>query len=238
MGDNRNIVAGFIVLLVVVSAGVYQLTVSKSASKISALEDIIREREAELAKISQESEAGSEIPAGESVNCLLCHELAQTKGFHIPQTIMKIDEERGKRRRVCVDCHGPNAYDKENNFLGWSADEQMTPISMISFNKEAGVNGVFEFSATIPHTIHKRVMYDLKVITCDDCHLAGEEIFRPVVDAGKGQVLVCQNCKYHPEDGNYIRIHVEDGGNGCATCHTQSAVEIHEERVSILGMVG
>ncbi len=230
--------AGFVVLLLVVSVSVNQQAARKSASKISALEAIIIEREAELAEITQHSEAAPEVHAAETVNCLLCHEMVKTKSFHLPQTIMKIGEERGKRRRLCIDCHGPNAYDKENNFLGWSADEQMTPVSMISFNEEAGVNGVFEFSATIPHTIHKRVMYDLKVITCDDCHLAGEEILRPVVDADKGQVLVCQNCKYHPEDGNYIRIHVEDGGNGCATCHTESAVEIHEERISLLGVVG
>jgi nitrate/TMAO reductase-like tetraheme cytochrome c subunit len=221
-----------------VSAGVYQQATSKSASKISALEETIREREADLAEITQESEAASNVHMAATVNCLLCHELAQTKSFHLPQTIMKIDEKKGKRRRVCIDCHGPNAYGEENNFLGWSADGQMTPLSMISFNKDVGVNGVFEFSATIPHTIHKRVMYDLKVVTCDDCHLEGEEIFRPVADAGKGQVLVCQNCKYHPEDGNYIRIHVEDGGNGGGTCHTKGAIEIHEEKVSLLGMVG
>jgi hypothetical protein len=150
---------------------------------------------------------------------------------------LKIDENQGERRRICIDCHGPNAYDENGIFIGWSSDQQMTPFSMISFDETAGVNGVFDFPGSVPHAIHKRLLYSLKIITCDDCHLSGDEIERPKVDSGKGQVLVCQNCKYHPEEGNYIKIHVEDGGKGCQTCHSGGVIEIHKEKTFSLGRI-
>jgi hypothetical protein len=59
----------------------------------------------------------------------------------------------------------------------------------------------------------------------------------PAADVKSGHVLVCQNCKYHPEDGNYIKIHVEDGGMGCVTCHTGDVIDVHKEKTFSLGRV-
>jgi hypothetical protein len=238
MGENKTLVTASIILLIMSSFLGYRLAVSKSESKITQLESVLKEKEIEISKLTPQAEEPDPVSGGGNINCLLCHDLSQTKSFHLPQTIMKIDEKKGKRRRVCIDCHGPNAYDEQENYLGWSSDRQMTPIEMISFDEKAGVNGIFEFPNSVPHTIHKRLMYTLKVITCDDCHLSGGEIVQPTVDAEKGQVLVCQNCKYHPEEGNYIKIHLEDGGKGCATCHTGNMMEIHKEKTFSLGVVG
>jgi hypothetical protein len=236
MGDKKLLTVYLFVILIGVGLA-YQFAISKSVLKISELEWAIQEKEREFTGTTKTSDALSTVPSTGTLNCLLCHDLLLTKSFHLPQTILKIDEKQGKRRRVCIDCHGPNAYDEDGKYLGWSADRQMTPVSMISFDEKTGVNGVFEFSGSVSHSIHKRLLYSLKVITCDDCHLFGDEIERPVVDVGKGQVLVCQNCKYHPEEGNYIKIHVEEGGNGCQTCHTGRVIEVHKEKTFNLGRI-
>jgi hypothetical protein len=139
--------AASIVLLLLGSVMAYQFAASQSASKISQLEDIIREKESELDRLTAHEAPVSTSDSG-SVNCIFCHDPIQTKGFHTPPTIMQIGEKTGTRRRVCIDCHGPNAYDEEGTFLGWSAENQMTPLSMISFDETAGLNGVFVFPNT------------------------------------------------------------------------------------------
>jgi nitrate/TMAO reductase-like tetraheme cytochrome c subunit len=238
MGDNRRLIIVSFIALILVSIFSYQFAASKHASKISELENTLTQRELEFTKLTSEAKAPSQVSGGGQINCLFCHDLSKTKSFHLAQTIMKIGEKRGKRRRICIDCHGPKAYDEQDNYIGWSPDDQMTPSTLISFDDEAGDNGVFIIPYTVPHIIHQRYLRQLKVMTCEDCHLYGKEIKRPKADVDKGHVLVCQNCKYHPEDGNFIKIHVEDGGNGCPTCHTGGAIEVHKDKTFQLGTVG
>jgi hypothetical protein len=237
MGDTKTLVVAIIISVSLGSLVSYQFAVSKSADQLSHLESDLRVKELEFAKLSSQSE--SAVPHGDTqdINCLVCHDLSLTKRFHIPQTIMKIDAARGKRRRICIDCHGPNAYDEQGNYVGWSAEQQMTPLGLISFNESAGPNGVFEFQSIIPHSIHSRLMNTLKVMGCEDCHLLTAEIEIPIADIDNGQVLVCQNCKYHPEEGNYIKIHVEDGGKGCPTCHLGNVLGVHKEKTLQLGKI-
>ncbi len=170
-----------------------------------------------------------EIVEKEEINCFICHELIFTKDFHVPQSIVKIADATGKRRRICVDCHGP---------LGppWSAEEQLTLLSDIVFNNRIGLNGVFEIPNKIPHSIHKAKMEE-GVMRCQTCHGNGTDLLVPMPDLARGQVLVCQNCKDHPEGGNYIIIHVEMAGKGCSLCHTGGIVNIHRNRTERLGKV-
>jgi len=142
---------------------------------------------------------------------------------------MKIDEARGKRRRVCIDCHGPL-------YPGGNAEKQATPLEMISYNPDAGLNGVFSIKSSVVHDIHKKKIEN-KIIRCITCHGEGEEIIKPKADVNKGQVLYCQSCKYHPDEGNYISIHVELAGKQCTLCHLGNVVGIHKEKTAKLGMV-
>ncbi|MFQ5800477.1 MAG: hypothetical protein ACE5HH_01995 [Candidatus Hydrothermarchaeales archaeon] len=225
-----------LVLVVIVAAGLsYQVGTSKyqgvlevKEMKISQLEKSIQEAKAAVTPAPKPSGI-VEAATGDEVNCLACHELAQTKAFHVPQTIMKIDERAGKRRRTCVDCHGPNGPP-------WSADEQQTPLSMIPFNESIGPNGLIEISSEVPHGIHKKKL-DSEIVECQSCHGTGTKMVIPVADTGKGHVLVCQNCKFHPEEGNYITIHVELAGKKCSACHTGGVIEIHQEKTKELGQV-
>jgi hypothetical protein len=237
MGDKKIFIAALIAAIILGSAMGYQLSISKSAAEISHLESVLRIKEMEFAKLSSQPDPTVSHTPSAKIDCLLCHDLTQTKSFHIPQIIMKIDERSGLRRRICIDCHGPSAYDEEGNYLGWSAEMQMTPIEMITYDESTGPNGVFNFPNIVPHTIHKRLLDRLKVIGCEDCHLLATEIQIPKADTNKGHVLVCQSCKYHPEEGNFIKIHVEDGGKGCQTCHLGDVLAVHKEKTLQLGKV-
>lgn len=223
-------------LVVIVAAGLsYQIGTSKyqgelevKEMKISQLERSIQEAKASATPAPKTSGVAEAVTEDE-VNCLACHELAQTKAFHVPQTIMQIDERAGTRRRTCVDCHGPGGPP-------WSADEQQTPLSMIPFNDSVGLNGLIELSSEVPHGIHKRKL-DSEVIKCQTCHGTGTKMVIPEAETRKGQVLVCQNCKFHPEEGNYITIHVELAGKKCTTCHTGGVIKVHQEKTTGLGQV-
>jgi hypothetical protein len=223
-------------IVVIIAAGLsyqfatsrYHGTLETKETKISQLERSIQETKA-ISEVKPEKPGVVEAAMGEEVNCLACHELDQTKAFHVPQAIMKIDERAGKRRRTCVDCHGP---------LGppWSADNQLTPISQIVFNSSVGVNGVLEIESTVPHSIHQEKL-DSGVVRCQTCHGDEPNITVPQTDTERGQVLVCQNCKFHPEEGNYITIHLELGGKKCTTCHTGGVIKVHQEKTKALGQV-
>jgi len=231
--DKKSVVA--VVVVLILSAGLsyeigaskYQKELKMRMERITQLEKSLKEARAaaeEAASMQAQAPAG-----GEKVNCLACHELGQTKSFHVPQTIMKIDARDGKRRRTCVDCHGP---------LGppWSADKQMTPLSLLFYNESKGPNGVIEITSEVPHSIHKRKL-DAGVMKCQTCHGSGVSMVIPEPDTSRGHVLVCQNCKYHPEDGNYIAIHVELAGKECTICHTGGVIKVHQEKTRKLGQV-
>ncbi len=175
--------------------------------------------------------------ATQELDCLQCHELKQHKEFHVPQTIMKVDQAHGKRRRVCIDCHGPNAYDANGNFLGWNADKQMTDLADIDFDPTAGVNGKFILPNKVVHTIHKRKL-EAGVVTCQFCHVPrGSLTFTiPPVKTELGRVLYCQNEGCHDaEGGNFIAIHIELRPFKCTSCHTGDIIKIHLPYTSRLG---
>ncbi|MEE8168450.1 MAG: hypothetical protein V3T58_06220, partial [Candidatus Hydrothermarchaeales archaeon] len=99
--------------------------------------------------------------------CLKCHDKDQTTSFHVPEVIMKLEEGKGLRRRLCIDCHGP---------LGppWSADEQLTDPAIITYDEDVGVNGVFTFPNKVPHSVHQGKI-DAGAMKCDTCHVVGGE---------------------------------------------------------------
>lgn len=230
-------IANVVVLVIVILAAAglsYQIGASQFKGELNSKEKKIASLEKSIEDVKAQAQKETRVSpvtaaAAEEVNCLACHDVDQTKGFHVPQTIMKIDEKEGKRRRVCVDCHGP---------LGppWSADEQLTPLNELIYNASHGTNGVIEIDSTIPHAIHKQKL-DSGAVECEDCHGEGPDIKIPEPLADAGQVLVCQNCKTHPEGGNYITIHLEIAGKKCTTCHTGGIVEVHKAKTSKLGQV-
>ncbi len=172
------------------------------------------------------------LSSSEPSACFECHDRDDTKLFHVPERIMKIDDRKGIRRRVCVDCHGP---------LGVDSTEQMTDLRDIRYDPAPGENGLFELSLDVPHLIHReKILAD--EMKCMDCHMPDLEKFIPVfpqADVEDGQVLFCQNCKAegdpHPERGNYIAIHVEKGGRKCTICHVGKVLDIHKRATDKLG---
>ncbi|MEE8168377.1 MAG: hypothetical protein V3T58_05850, partial [Candidatus Hydrothermarchaeales archaeon] len=103
------------------------------------------------------------------------------------------------------------------------------------YDEDVGVNGVFTFPNKVPHSVHQGKI-DAGAMKCDTCHVVGGEFIMPAADVGKGQVLVCQNCKFHL-DGNYILVHIELAGKKCTVCHTGDVVDIHKRATSKLGQL-
>ncbi|RMF91055.1 MAG: hypothetical protein D6733_02245 [Methanobacteriota archaeon] len=229
--DKRNL-ALLAVAVVIAAAISYQVGVSRYQGQLEAKTEKVAQLERSLRELKSPAtpppkvSGAAEVVQGEDINCLICHDLDQTKSFHVPQRIMRIDERDGKRRRVCVDCHGPNGPP-------WSADEQQTPLSMAYYDNESGI---IEITSEVPHGIHKRKI-DSGVVQCQTCHGTGTKMVIPAPDTSKGHVLVCQNCKFHPENGNYITIHVELAGKKCTTCHTGGVIAVHQEKTKTLGQV-
>jgi len=153
--------------------------------------------------------------------CFQCHDAAQTKGFHYPKQIMRIDERKGLRRRICVDCHGPR---------GNSAERQMSDYSLIKPQDD----GTFRLDNTIPHSIHANKL-KMGAMKCETCHLIGGTFRIPTADARLGQVLVCEKCHIPSNRGNYIAIHVESGSKSCLTCHLGDVIGVHRKATSQLG---
>lgn len=136
------------------------------------------------------------INEAEELDCTQCHYIKSTKEFHLPQNILRIEEENNLQRKICVDCHSlpglPNA--------------------------SVGENGVFTVPAKLIHAIHEKKIESGELI-CDTCHMRDGQLYTPKADVSAGQVIVCQNCKAHPEEGNYITIHFEIGKKKCIICH-------------------
>lgn len=171
---------------------------------------------------------GEEIELG----CYLCHDVDQTKSFHVPEKIIKIEDRENIRRRLCPDCHGLEGADP---------NRQMTDPRDIQFDANVGVSGLFYMSKGIPHAIHKRILVSGEM-ECVACHLSDPEDYNtfkmtiPKADTEDRQILLCQNCKFHPERGNYITIHVEIAGKRCNICHTGNLLEVHKRATEKLGI--
>ncbi len=168
--------------------------------------------------------------ATQELDCLLCHDIKQHKEFHVPQDIMKIDAAHGKRRRVCIDCHGPKGPP-------WSADEQMTDFADINYDAAVGENGAFKLPNRVVHGIHKRKL-DSGALTCQFCHVPSgtTDFVIPQVKTELGRVLYCQNEGCHDsEGGNYIAIHIELRPFKCITCHTGDILVLHTPYTSKVG---
>ncbi len=165
----------------------------------------------------------------EELDCTLCHETVFTKRFHVPEKIIRIELLKNKRRRLCVDCH---------SIEGANPDRQMNKPEDIKYDPDIGLNGLFKLNPTLPHQIHQKKL-EKGQMSCEACHLTDPNSFDmeiPRALTEKGQVLLCQNCKFHPEDGNYITVHVEISGLGCTTCHTGKVLRVHQEATSRLGV--
>jgi len=160
--------------------------------------------------------------------CFECHDAEHTLSFHYPDTIMEIEEFKGIRRRICVDCHGPTGTDP---------DSPMTPDSKITWVEE---EGHFRLSSDVPHGIHLNKV-ESGAMACETCHLIkdgdptqlGSELANPV--PGEGQILVCQMCHLPSDPGNYISVHIFSGHQVCSTCHTGEIKDIHKRATGKLG---
>jgi nitrate reductase cytochrome c-type subunit len=232
----EKIKLAIIFLILIVGAGIYyQFEVTKGDAELAAKQaveiSIVEKPVEELKADVIADETAPVVPEliEMELDCLICHEESKTKSFHVPQIIIKINERDGKRRRTCVDCHGP---------LGppWSADKQMTPLNLLLFDESVGKNGVLQVDDKVPHAIHKGKL-DSGTIKCQTCHGEDIEMIIPTPDTQAGQILVCQNCKFHPEGGNYITIHLQIAGKKCITCHTGGIINVHKAKTDKLGEV-
>ena len=160
--------------------------------------------------------------------CLECHDPGQTIGFHYPDKVMGIEEKKGLRRRICVDCHGP---------LGTDPDRQMTDSSAVIWQEK---ENYFRVKSEVVHAIHLKKL-ESEVMICETCHLikegdptqVGEFIILP--KPASGQILVCQMCHLPGNPGNYISVHVTSGHQECTTCHTGDLKEVHKRSTGKLG---
>jgi hypothetical protein len=231
----EKVYLAIVVLILIVGGGLYyQFDVTERETELTAkqaetsiIKDSVEEPKAEVT--SNEPEVITTEVSDEEIDCLNCHDESKTKAFHVPQTIVRINERDGKRRKTCVDCHGT---------LGppWSADKQMTPLDLLLFDESIGTNGLIQVDQSVLHYIHKAKL-DSNIIKCQSCHGDGVEMIIPTADAQAGQILVCQNCKDHPEGGNYITIHVQIAGKKCTTCHTGGVINVHKAKTEKLGQV-
>jgi hypothetical protein len=212
-----------------------EAAIQEKQLRINSLEEELGNTNLEVERLNRIIEIG-EVKGddgpieGDEVNCLVCHDQIQTKSWHIPEKIMNIEKDHGIRRRVCIDCHGPNGPP-------WSSDEQMTDFELIDFDPNAGENGKFILTDQIPHSIHKRKL-DAGTLSCQFCHVPPGTIdfVIPEVKTELGRVLYCQNEGCHDnEGGNYIAIHVELRPFFCTTCHTGELIEIHQRGTAKLG---
>jgi hypothetical protein len=232
----------FLLIIILVVGGAasgisYFYSQQLSQGKIQEAQTQIRNLQAEegdltleIARLNRELEKKPQTVVTKELDCLLCHDLEQHKEFHVPETIMKLDEAHGLRRRVCIDCHGPNGPP-------WSSDVQMTDLELINFDSRAGRNGKFILSNQVVHAIHKRKL-DAGILSCEFCHVpAGSTDFViPQAKTELGRVLYCQNEGCHDnEGGNYIAIHVELRPFKCTTCHTGDLVVVHQGGTGVLG---
>lgn len=237
---SKTVIISIVVAVLIAGIATYIITgnyftgaLEEKDNTIKQLQTTLSEKEAQIESLNKQISSIGVTPSGatttavsEDVNCLLCHDSAQTKSFHLPQKIMKIDQLKGIRRRICIDCHGPEGPP--------NADEQMTKLSDITYDETVGTNGLFDFPNKVVHDIHKKKL-DAGTLTCNFCHVKGDEFYIPQADTAAGQVLVCQNCMAHPEEGNYITIHVEMKGKKCTICHTGNVIDVHKEATSGLG---
>jgi hypothetical protein len=162
--------------------------------------------------------------------CLECHDSEQTMGFHYPETIMKIEEKKGLRRRICMDCHGPEGADP---------DSQMTESRFIEWIEE---ESYYRVKSEAVHGIHERKLKG-EVLMCETCHLIkpGDPtqlgIYLDIPKPNPGQILVCQLCHSPSDPGNYIAVHIVYGHQDCNTCHTGDLLGIHKRATAKLGQV-
>jgi hypothetical protein len=180
------------------------------------------------AAITDSYQVSSKIELAGVEICFECHDPAQTIGFHYPDTIMGIEEFKGLRRRICVDCHGPEGTDQ---------NRAMTAESKITWIDE---KGYFRIKSDVPHGIHFEKMEN-GAMMCETCHLIkdgdptklGDELVIPIPNPG--QIIVCEMCHVPSNPGNYISLHITYGHQECNTCHTGDLTNIHKRATGALG---
>lgn len=210
------------VVTILVAAGVGSLlTALQYGSSSRSVGKELSLVQGELAKAQSNLEQAK---SGKSLDCTICHELDQLKGFHYPSQILKIQDKKNMARRICIDCHS-------------------NPASLEKTTVDA--NGIFDIPIEMPHDIHKAKL-DSGSMKCETCHVVEGEFIIP--QPRSGEVLVCELCH---TSGNFIKIHIEgrileDNPNmpqiqypklGCNICHPQDPVGIHKGATSVLGRV-
>jgi len=130
---------------------------------------------------------------------------------------------------VCTQCHGleqTKGFHFVENIKKLDESEGKTPKICTTCH---GVS---------PHSIHERKL-ESKEMRCETCHVENGKFIVP--QAPEGKLLVCEKCHAFsgkPEDvGNYVAIHIEEGGKKCSTCHMGDAIKIHEEATAKLDML-
>ncbi len=220
----RLMVAAIMILLVVVifearvisrTSDVLESERGMYASRLMALED-------ELIKAVGGADRPKTGPAPDI--CFECHDESQTKGFHDVDRILKLQDNKDLRRRICTNCHGPPANPSE------SVPDRDEPYP--------GDN-------SHPHRIHQWKL-DMKVIYCDTCHVYQGDFRYPKPQSG--QLVVCEVC----HGSNLITVHVDgkifdddalidakwkkDGENHyCTECHMGDIMGIHKKATASLG---
>ena len=131
---------------------------------------------------------------------------------------------------VCTQCHDleqTKGFHFVENIKKLGESKGKTPIICTTCHGES------------PHSIHEKKLTN-KEMTCETCHVTENGTFE-VPKVPEGKLLVCEKCHAFsgkPEDvGNYVSIHIEEGGKKCTICHMGNAVKIHEEATAKLGYV-
>jgi nitrate/TMAO reductase-like tetraheme cytochrome c subunit len=160
--------------------------------------------------------------------CIECHDLTETTNFHYLDKIIAIEEKKGLRRRICVDCHGPAGNDP---------DSQMTDPKSILWDEDGKY---YKVKSYVVHAIHQEKL-EREVMECETCHLIEDNDptrlgnYPEIPKTVPGHIIICQMCHLPSDPGNYIGIHIIYGHQECTTCHTGDMKEVHKRATAELG---
>lgn len=228
-----------IVCMIVLVGGVsYLVGASKYDRRLREMDRDIIGRDIYLKDLEEEASRLAVLQAGRKpvegkkmiqtpsamLNCLMCHDLEQTRSFHFVERIMDIQDAKGLRRRICTNCHGP-------------PEDPSTAIPDPS--------KPYPSDDSHPHRVHQAKL-DANAITCGACHEYKGEFRYP--KPKEGQLLVCELCH---ANGNFITLHIDgqilkDGEvdpvwikegdkHKCQECHWGDVVDIHKRATADLG---
>lgn len=133
--------------------------------------------------------------------CISCHgngDIAFVKSFHYPAKIMKIDEEKGIKPRICITCHGQKVHE----------------VHRIKLEKG---DIICDTCHKIKGEIIKPEAKEGMLLVCELCHAKGNYI---EIHIG-GNIL-----KYAPIDEKWKKSY--ELNNTCKICHFGKLSFIHK----------